>query len=68
MSDVDNEGRIVAYLTRQQRVVLLQRAPDELGCRDFNQAMAELLADCRVERIMVNGRHYFRVAAGEAGA
>jgi hypothetical protein len=27
--------------------------------------MAELLADGKVERINVNGRHYFRVEAGK---
>jgi hypothetical protein len=32
---------------------------------DFDQAMRELLADGRVERIIVNGRHYFRVVAGK---
>ena len=32
---------------------------------DFDQAMAELLADRRVERIIINGRHRFRVATGK---
>ena len=58
-----NKGRIMAYLTRQRdwygfNERQMAEAPD------FDQAMAELLADGRVERIIVNGRHYFRVATG----
>jgi hypothetical protein len=63
MSDVDTKGRIVAHLTRQREWYCFNER-QIAEAPDFDQAMAELLADGRVERIIVNGRHYFRAVAG----
>ncbi len=56
----DTKTRILAYLTRQRDWYCFnERQMSEAP--DFDQAMAELLADRRVERIIVHGRHYFRM-------
>jgi hypothetical protein len=63
----NTKTRIVAYLIRQREwYCFSERQIAEAP--DFDHAMRELLADGRVERIVVNGRHYFRVVAGGAGA
>jgi hypothetical protein len=67
MSDVDTKIPIVAYLTRRwEWYHFSERQMAEAP--DFDQAMAELLADGKIERIMVNGRHYFRVVADKGSA